>query len=299
MEFVKYQHVERFGTSETEGIEDGTCYIFPKIDGTNSSLWLEENVIHAGSRNREISLEKDNGGFFAWVNESANLTKFKMFFERYPNLRLFGEFLIPHSLKTYLDTAWRNFYVFDVIDETGKYLHYEHYKKLLDEFEIEYIPCLCYIQNPRMETLIDFLDKNTYLIKDGQGFGEGIVIKNFYYSNKFGRVTWAKIVRSDFKVKNLKVFGSKEIKQTLLAEEQIIEKYVTTAMIDKVQANIVNEKGDWSSKYIMQLLNTVFYDLIKEETWNFVKEFKNPKIDFSLLHKLTIQKIKQVKNELF
>jgi len=97
----------------------------------------------------------------------------------------------------------------------------------------------------------------------------------------------------------LKVFGSKEIKQTLLAEEQIIEKYVTTAMIDKVQANIVNEKGDWSSKYIMQLLNTVFYDLIKEETWNFVKEFKNPKIDFSLLHKLTIQKIKQVKNELF
>ena len=37
--FVKYQHIERFGTQETEGIENGTCYVFPKIDGTNASLW--------------------------------------------------------------------------------------------------------------------------------------------------------------------------------------------------------------------------------------------------------------------
>lgn len=32
MEFEKYQHVERFGTTETEVIENGTCYVFPKID---------------------------------------------------------------------------------------------------------------------------------------------------------------------------------------------------------------------------------------------------------------------------
>ena len=38
--FSKYQHVERLGTTETNGIEMGMCYIFPKIDGTNSQLWF-------------------------------------------------------------------------------------------------------------------------------------------------------------------------------------------------------------------------------------------------------------------
>ena len=37
MEFKKYQHIERLGTLEVEGIELGTCYVFPKIDGTNGS----------------------------------------------------------------------------------------------------------------------------------------------------------------------------------------------------------------------------------------------------------------------
>lgn len=45
MEFRKYQHVERFGTVETENIQVGVCYIFPKIDGTNSSVWLGEMVL--------------------------------------------------------------------------------------------------------------------------------------------------------------------------------------------------------------------------------------------------------------
>jgi len=35
--FMKYQHVERYGTDEVEGIELGETYIFPKIDGTNGS----------------------------------------------------------------------------------------------------------------------------------------------------------------------------------------------------------------------------------------------------------------------
>lgn len=64
MDFRKYQHIERFGTSEVEQIEIGTCYVFPKIDGTNSSVWLNDGELCAGSRNRQLSLESDNAGFF-------------------------------------------------------------------------------------------------------------------------------------------------------------------------------------------------------------------------------------------
>ena len=31
MKFKKYQHVEKLGTAATDGILDGTCYVFPKI----------------------------------------------------------------------------------------------------------------------------------------------------------------------------------------------------------------------------------------------------------------------------
>ena len=44
MKFEKYQHVERFGTSEVEGIELGRTYVFPKLDGTNASVWLEDGA---------------------------------------------------------------------------------------------------------------------------------------------------------------------------------------------------------------------------------------------------------------
>ena len=59
MQFNEYQHIERFGMPEVEFIEQGKCYIFPKIDGTNASVWMgDDGEIHAGSRHRELTLKK-------------------------------------------------------------------------------------------------------------------------------------------------------------------------------------------------------------------------------------------------
>ena len=82
MEFKKYQHVERFGTIETAGIENGMCYVFPKIDGTNASLWWDDGL-KAGSRNRELSLNYDNAGFIAWA---VNQPSFRELFREHPRL---------------------------------------------------------------------------------------------------------------------------------------------------------------------------------------------------------------------
>lgn len=292
MEFKKYQHVERFGTVETNGIEFGECYIFPKIDGTNASLWFN-NGLQAGSRNRHLTLDNDNAGFYNWAIKQ---NKFDKFFKQYPNIRLYGEWLVPHTLKTYEETAWKNFYVFDVmLDDI--YLSYDNYKVILDKFDIEYIPPICKITNPTHERLVSQLEKNGYLIKDGEGTGEGIVIKNYNYKNKFGRVTWAKIVKNDFKAKHQKC-DTTEIKEKKQIEELIVNKYVNITLVDKEFSKIELNNG-WSSKKIPQLLNTVYYCLVKEESWNFVKEFKNPTINFVRLMNLTIQKVKELKPELF
>ena len=64
MEFKKYQHIMKLGTDEVDGILNGTVYLFYKIDGTNSQVFLkDDNTLGFGSRNREINLTNDNADF--------------------------------------------------------------------------------------------------------------------------------------------------------------------------------------------------------------------------------------------
>jgi len=296
MNFIKYQHVEKLNTIETNGIESGRCYIFPKIDGTNGSIWSENGFIKAGSRNRELEVENDNAGFCQWVVNQKNIMRLLI---DYPKLRLYGEWLVPHTLKNYRDDSWKRFYVFDVMYADG-YLSYETYTEVLNEYDIDYIPVICVINNPTHEKLYEMLDKNTFLIKDGMGTGEGIVIKNYDYKNRFGRVTWAKIVKNEFKEKHSKNtdFGITEIKCKSEIEEKIVEMFITESLIEKEYSKIINETG-WSTKLIPKLFGIIYYCLIKEEAWNIIHKYNYPVIDFKKLNKFTIDKIKQMKPELF
>lgn len=307
MQFKQYQHVERLGSTEVQNIELGECYVFPKIDGTNASLWYYNDSIQAGSRTRHLTLEADNAGFFAWALQQPNLLNY---FKEFPTHRLFGEWLVPHSLKTYRQNAWRDFYVFDVCidkqsdeithdgDTTVYYLHYEEYRKDLESFNISYIPALCKIKNGSYEQFVNQLMGNIYLIEDGKGTGEGIVIKRYDFKNKYNRPTWAKIVTSEFKEKHQKEMGGPEIKGKALIEEAIAEKFVTQALVDKEFTKIESVDG-WSSKFIPRLLHVVFYSIVKEESWEFVKEHKNPVIDFKRLQHFVFSQVKLKKPELF
>lgn len=302
MEFRKYQHIERFGTDEVDGIEFGKCYIFYKIDGTNASVWLdEERKLKAGSRNRELTLENDNAGFY---NAIINNERIINYLNKHPNHRLFGEWLVPHTLKTYRQDAWKKFYIFDVCldkEEDGlEYIPYDIYKPLLEEFNLDYVPPLAIITNPTYELLIKCLEKTgQFLVEDGKGIGEGIVIKNYDFYNKYKRQTWAKIVVNEFKEKHHKEMGCPEIKTEKMIEEKIVDDFCTESFIEKEYAKIVIEQNGWQSKYIPMLLGRVFSELIKEESWNIVKKYKNPKIDYKTLNTLVIRKIKETKKEVF
>ncbi len=43
MEYKSYQHIEKLGSSEVEGILNGTCYLTYKIDGTNGCIYLSDD----------------------------------------------------------------------------------------------------------------------------------------------------------------------------------------------------------------------------------------------------------------
>lgn len=295
--FKKYMHLEKYGSDETQGIELGQCYVFPKLDGTNSSLWWDGASVRGGSRNRELSLGNDNHGFLNWASKDERVLDF---FYANSSMRLFGEWLVPHSLKTYRQDAWRRFYIFDVqYKDEERYLHYTEYENYIKDFNLDYIVPISIIHGATYDHLLKELNNNTYLIEDGKGVGEGIVIKNYAYANKYGRTCWAKIVTNSFKEKNAKEMGTTSKRFGDLVEEKIVDQYLTPEIVDKVYAKIVNECGGWNSKYILRLINTVYHDFVKEELWDAVKAHKNPSINFKTLNTLCIMKTKELKPELF
>ena len=304
MEFKRYMSLKRFGRAEVDGIDIGRCFIFPKIDGTNSSCWLgEDGIIYAGSRNRLLDETStgDNAGFCKWVRSKENI---KRFFNENPKLRLYGEFLVPHSIKTYREDAWRKLYVFDVYnDETNKFLPYEEYVELLNKYSIECIHPLVIINNPSEEQLIHtMIELNTYLIEDGKGVGEGIVIKNYDYTNISGQVVWAKMVTNEFKEIHKKAMGANEIHQPTI-EGTIINELCTESFIEKEYSKILlmlENKGEvFNNKHIPMLLHMIYSEFIQEEIVEIVKRFKNPTINFKRLQVLCFNKIKSTLKEVF
>ena len=351
-DFRKYDHLERSKHPDVADISFGTVWIFPKIDGTNASVWAEPvgdfalagvgvTEVCCASRKRVLpkSMVGDNAGFCAWVHgDDVRAIALRAFVMQFPGLIVYGEWLVPHTLKTYREDAWRRFYVFDVFSRiTGKYLPYGEYAPGLITMGIDVIPPLAIIENPSENQLAELRDaKNTYLIQDDCGMGEGIVLKNYKWANKHGRQPWSKVVRNEFKEDNGRMFGMKPTQGAKQTEQEIVTAFCTPEFIRKEFAKVVqlvaNEANVRFSecdpltkiscefagidtdqevvdrdqfietnrhKVIPRFLGTVYLEFIQEETRAFVKKFKNPVVDFSKLQKLIIVAAKRTMRDIF
>ncbi len=326
----------RVGHEDVSGLLLGKVYVFPKLDGTNSSVWMDwappesfsseegpwiDAKLAAGSRTRELSLDNDNAGFFRDLDKDTLVPLFKNF----PNWRLYGEWLVPHTLKNYREDAWRKFYVFDV-HNGERYVPYDAYSDVLEEFGIEFIRPLCIITNPTVGNLQHEVESNSYLIQDNAGIGEGIVAKNYDWENTWGRQPWAKIVRNEFKEDNRKAFGTPEKDGAFQVEAAIAEEFVTAALVQKERDKIVfalseqdiedgvEERPDPSnveelfnrvqerhrSKIIPQLLGRVYHCIVTEELWDALKKHKSHQtINFKTLQKFCTLQTKKMAQDLF
>lgn len=313
MTFLRYPHLEHYGNEAVADIEFGVCHIFPKLDGTNASVWLEKDEktgpkIVCGSRNRQLNWklstpfvetsegdnQSDNAGFAAWMKNQYRIHEFLI---NNPTFILYGEWLVPHTIKTYRQDAWRKFYVFDVFDRTTEsFLSYDQYKGLLDAAGINYIPCVQTIKNPSYDNLVHAAKQNTFLMESG--VGEGIVIKNYEWKNKYNQVTWAKIVNSEFKEQNVKVFSPSHV-DNMTNAEKVVNKACTQALIEKEYAKIVNENCGWSSRLIPRLLHTVYHSVVTEELWDCLKTINKGSVNFRELEQCCIKKVKETKPEIF
>ena len=298
MNFEPYQHIEKWGREEVEGIENGLCYIFPKIDGTNASVWYNDalpgdSLIRCGSRKREISLVQDN-------HDSKQGTAIIRLLTIRPDLRLYGEWLVPHTLKTYNESAWRKFYVFDVMNENGAYIPYLIYKSWLDNNGIDYIPAIATVKNPTQIKIVELLDTNVYLLVDGCGIGEGIVVKNYDFVNKYDKTIWAKVVTNDFRTEHSREMGPTNVLSKDVIEEKIVDAILTEPTLRKVLSDMTHgEPQLLKGGEIPAYLGHVWHDFVNEELWHILKKYKNPTLDFKKLQRYVVAKIKKLTPEVF
>ncbi len=309
--FRKYMHVERLGNEEVIGIEDGTVHVFPKIDGTNASVWEHEGVTYAGSRKRVLNAGADNAGFNEWVfGDDPKAIVCRAIVQAY-GVRLYGEWLVPHTFKGYRDDAWRRFWVFDVArdlddvedgDRTVEFLTYDEYQPMLEAHSLDYISPLKIVTNGSEADFTALLDQNHFLLPDGgDEAGEGIVLKRYDYRNRFGRTTWAKVVRQAFKESHGREMGAPRLERTDLVEREIAEATVTVELVRKTMATIatVRDAEGWRSEFIPQLLGTMYHEVVVEELWDQLKQRKSPVIDFKRLQREVVIATRAVVPDVF
>ena len=106
------------------------------------------------------------------------------------------------------------------------YLYYDFYANLCEKYNLKYIPCIKVFYNPKPEEIETELENSTFLIDEGKGLGEGVIIKNYDYKNMYGRRTWAKLITADYRDKKIKVRTEyHEDKQEFLWEHKFVVKF--------------------------------------------------------------------------
>lgn len=298
--FHKFAHVERLGKDEVKGILEGQCYISAKCDGTNASVWFDlgENKVCAGSRTRELSAEADNAGFYSWVySDNVEAQRLRHFVEVHPELIVYGEWgcgKVAH-IKDYDEGSKDYLWIFDVYNfEKEQYVPDDEWRDLLEAYDLEdwFVEILAVVEDPTEEQLYDIAKANKFLLKNANHAGEGIVIRNPSFRNRWGHYEIAKIVLDEYIQEQKRKEKPKATPGEV--EQSIVDIYATEAELAKAKAKVcvalgVDDFDPKSGKMIGMYLNLVYRDAVLEEVTAWVKKFRNPVVDFSLLQGLTYQ----------
>lgn len=285
-EMRKYMHVERLteaNNPEVAGLLEGVVHIFPKLDGACHSVWYdpERKEVRCSSRNQILSEINDGTGFHAYFTAHPELSRFA---EDYKDFVLYGEFLTPHTIKDYEDSAWNEFYAFDMVrygENGAEYMEYERYSTLLASYGIKSIPSMGWMVDPSFEDVRGYVEQNRYLMK-GTAVGEGIVVKNYRFRNQYGRTVWGKLVREDFTHKSRSLNKGERVPAP---EERLAMEHVSKEFVSKEFNKFTTDRGEvWNDKLIPDFLRYAWHEWWTDYSFEVVADF-NGTLDMRLLRR--------------
>lgn len=263
-EIKKYTDVIRLGHKSTVGVLNPGDHITitEKLDGANASFILTENGVECFSRNTEVNEDNTLRGYYKWIQENITPIKEKL----NPKYRYYGEWLVSHKIQ-YKPEYYSNFYLFNVYDEElGEYVEDNMMFGEAARLRIKAVPLKYAGKYLSFEHLMTFVGKSDMAIE----YGEGIVVKNVDYKNKYGSQVFVKLVHEDFaEIQKQRVPKDPAI---TTPEREFVNTYLVEARVDKLLHKLVDEGileegfGIEDMGLILKNLGSrVFDDLIKEE----------------------------------
>lgn len=273
-EIKKYTDVTRYGKASTKDVLNEGDYltITEKIDGANASFCIDvesESGISCYSRNTILNEENTLRGFYGWVNKNIIPIKDQL----NPNYRYFGEWLVSHKA-VYKSDNYQKFYMFSIWDETkNKYLSDEIVKSEADRLGLTTVPYFYEGEFISFEHLMSFVGKSDLTLESNTG--EGIVVKNANYFDKYGRQMFVKLVTEKFaEVQKQKTPKNPKIDNGF---RDLVMTVLTEARVEKIMHKLVDEnllKEDYAIEdmgIILKLLGSrVLEDILKEESDLFI-----------------------------
>ncbi len=300
----KYPDIERLGHENNKDIfrflED-TLVIEEKVDGGNGSFWWEDkdNIIHFGSRNRDLTEEQDDKAFAKQQITLKELlrTHYRNGIKLNPDYIYYIEWMAKHTI-SYTDAP--DFIGLDIRlkhqangEGFGMFLGRDSRDQEFKRLNIENIPIVWRGKTKDFKKMEvgSFIKKSKYY----DGKMEGIVIKNYCRKHPRGNhQLYAKFVTDEFKENNKAVFGS--VRQEISDTSKVVAEFATDARIRKQLLKLTKEFNEKLEMKLMQKLpNLVVKDVLKEEFLGIYDKYKF--IDFKELRAKSTKKCLKVLNE--
>jgi len=299
---TRYQHVERLGNSEVQGILQGRVLIQEKLDGANLTIaWDQEtNDFIICSRQNPVyhSGECHNKSFNRVVEYIKNEPQFKALFEEHPYVMLRCEYLTKHKVPIKEEFNGKAV-IYDVeqvfcgqdedINEAPRYAYvpYDNYAPMREKYSNLLWLTAAVAENPTIEELQDWSKGDSEFFE----YREGIVIKNYSFTNKYGRTKWGKVISPVFDAK--KALKARPKLEPGELEQAFVDKFVTPGYVEKEIHKIRDEKGEVSTKDMGQIIGKVPYELFQDEMWRFLGKSNAGVFNFRVWRAATIEKVRE------
>lgn len=287
MEFKPYKKIHALHKEECEGLLVGKCYIQEKIDGANASIWIgDDGEVHCGSRTRDLT--KAGDGFNGFADYVKNHEGINNLLKDKPDIRLYGEWLVRHSIG-YHEQSYKQFYLYDIENTDGGRYALEEVYRIGEEYGIKTAFLFSTKENPTLEEIQSYAGKSVLGLK-----GEGVVIKNFEFINKFGDTQYGKYVTQEFKEDNAITFGGNNKHSETYWEMYFVNEFVTTPRLNKILSKFESMSEErLDMKHIPQIMGMMYHDIITEECWAIAKKVNKP-FSFKAFENLVKRKVKQM-----
>lgn len=252
-------------------------YIFieEKVDGSNASIYFENDELHVCSRKFELDNENNLFGCYEWVMSLGRNKLFSVLGNRYV---LYFEWLSEGKSVKYDDSAYNKGYVFAVKDvESDSYISQESVYDISNKLQLETVPVLYTGMFTSWKDMLKFVGESRL----GATVGEGIVVKSNcdknHITNSRGQ-KMLKIVRPEFLENTGVLNGGNDYNEINKSVElyDLVLSIVTKARVIKMLYNLAEEGivstmdfNNWSEKDINKakgkLTGILYADCLKEE----------------------------------